>query len=137
MSDDQTEDLTLLGQSGVKPPDSPDQAEIETFKNTHPNRDYSITFHCPEFTAVCPITGQPDFGTITIEYIPDETCIESKALKLYLHAFRNQGIFHENVVNRILDDLVKACAPRAMIVNGSFNARGGIAIDITAEHEAD
>ena len=72
---DQTEDLTLLGQSGVKPPDSPDQADIETFKNTHPNRDYSITFHCPEFTAVCPITGQPDFGTITIEYIPGETCI--------------------------------------------------------------
>jgi 7-cyano-7-deazaguanine reductase len=134
MSTDETKHLTLLGQSGVKPPDSPDDAVIETFANTHPDRSYTITFHCPEFTAVCPITGQPDFGTITVSYIPAKSCIESKALKLYLHSFRNQGIFHENVVNRILDDLVKAVSPRQMTVLGEFNARGGISIEVMAEH---
>ncbi len=107
---------------------------IEVFPNQHPGRDYTIEIHCPEFTAVCPKTGLPDFGTIIIRYIPDETCIELKAFKYYLLEFRNQGIFYENVVNRILDDLVDACDPRWMEVRGEFSKRGGIHTNVTASH---
>jgi 7-cyano-7-deazaguanine reductase len=95
-------------------------------------REYEITFDCPEFTALCPITGQPDFGRIEIRYVPDRECLESKSLKLYLFAFRNQGTFHEAVVNRILDDVVKAIRPRKAVVLGDFNARGGIALRVEA-----
>ena len=126
--------LSLLGVSRTETPPSPDDAVLEAFENRNPERDYTITFDCPEFTAVCPITGQPDFGVITIDYIPDTLCVESKALKLYLGSFRNQGIFHEAVVNRILDDLVAAVSPRAMTVTGDFNARGGISISVVATH---
>lgn len=126
--------LTLLGQSRTVYPDSPDKAELESFENTHPDRDYWITFHCPEFTALCPITGQPDFGVITIEYVPGRLCIESKSLKLYLFAFRNHGSFHEAAVNRILDDVIRAIKPRKARVIGRFNPRGGLAITVTAEH---
>jgi len=109
-------------------------AEIETFDNPHANRDYVIRHVAPEFTSVCPKTGQPDFGTIEIEYVPDAACIELKSLKLYLQGFRNEGIFYEDVVNRILDDLVAACSPRRMKVTGTFSTRGGIHSVVTAEH---
>ena len=110
---------------------------LETFPNPSPQRDYTITHSCPEFTSVCPKTGQPDFGIIDIEYIPDELCIELKSLKLYYYSFRNEGIYYEAVVNRILDELVAVCGPRWMRVTGSFNARGGISSVIVAETALD
>ncbi len=103
---------------------------METFENAYNEHDYCVRLECPEFTALCPITGQPDFGHITIEYIPDTLCVESKALKLYLFSFRNEGVFHEAVVNRIATDVTKAIAPREGRVTGRFNARGGIAITV-------
>ena len=109
---------------------------LETFPNQFPNRDYRIEITCPEFTAVCPKTGQPDFGTIVIDYGPDQACIELKSLKLYLFAYRDKGIFYEHSVNTILDDLVAACRPRRMTVIGQFNPRGGITSRITASYEA-
>ncbi|HAS84142.1 MAG TPA: NADPH-dependent 7-cyano-7-deazaguanine reductase QueF [Verrucomicrobia bacterium] len=124
-------ELTLLGQSKTVYPDHPDNARLEAFENRYADRDYWIQFDCPEFTALCPMTGQPDFGHITIRYIADKRCVESKSLKLYLFAFRNHGTFHEEVVNRILDDLVSTIHPRQAIVKGVFNPRGGISI--TAE----
>jgi 7-cyano-7-deazaguanine reductase len=111
-------------------------ADIETFPNRHPGRDYTIRHTCPEFTSVCPKTGQPDFGTITVTYVPDRLCVELKSLKLYLQAFRNQGIFYEAVTNVILDDLVAAVAPRRMEVIGDFRVRGGISSVVTATYEA-
>ena len=126
--------LSLLKAGERNYPSSPDRARLETFANAHPGRDYTIVFDCPEFTALCPITGQPDFGRLTIDYVPDRRCIESKSLKLYLFSFRNHGTFHEEAVNRILDDLVKACSPRRMTVTGDFNARGGIALRVRAEY---
>ncbi len=107
---------------------------LETFPNPKPDRDYEITFECPEFTCVCPMTGQPDFATIRIRYTPDRLCVELKSLKLYLWAFREEGHFHEAVTNRILDDLVAAIAPRQMTVIGDFNVRGGIHTIVTATH---
>lgn len=107
---------------------------LETFPNPRPERDYEIEIACPEFTSMCPKTGLPDFGTITIRYTPASTCIELKSLKYYLLAFRNQGIFYEAATNRILDDLVAACQPRRMTVVGDFTARGGITTRVTAEH---
>lgn len=100
--------------------------QLETFENKYPNRDYTITIVNKEFTSVCPKTGLPDFGTITIQYVPDKTCLELKALKYYFLAFRNEGIFYESVINKILDDLVAACSPRSMTVKGEFTVRGGI-----------
>ena len=108
--------------------------DLDTFANTYPGRDYTIEMVCPEFTAVCPKTGQPDFGTIRIRYVPDEKCLELKSLKLYLWSFRDQGIFHEAVTNSILEDLVAACAPRRMTVVGDFNVRGGISTVVTVEY---
>ncbi|HEY7218839.1 MAG TPA: preQ(1) synthase [Candidatus Binatia bacterium] len=108
--------------------------ELETFANPRPERDYEIDMECPEFTCVCPRTGQPDFATIRIKYVPDKLCVELKALKLYLWSYRNQGAFHEAVVNKILDDLVQACQPRKMTVTGDFNVRGGIHTTVTASH---
>lgn len=110
------------------------QPEIETFSNPNPNRDYSIDIDCPEFTSVCPRTGQPDFGSIRISYVPDRSCIELKSLKLYLQSYRQQGIFYEAVTNQILDDLVAACGPKQMTVSGDFSARGGITTVVTARH---
>jgi 7-cyano-7-deazaguanine reductase len=108
---------------------------LEVFENPRPERNYTIIHTCPEFTSVCPITGLPDFGTITIEYVPDRLCVELKALKYYLFGFRQKGIFYEAVVNQILDDLVRACAPRRMTVTGDFNVRGGISSRIVAVYE--
>jgi 7-cyano-7-deazaguanine reductase len=106
---------------------------IDVFPNPAPHRNYTIQHVCPEFTSVCPKTGQPDFATIDLEYIPDETCIELKSLKLYYYSFRNEGIFYEGVVNRLLDELSDACHPRWMRVSGCFNVRGGISSVIVAE----
>jgi 7-cyano-7-deazaguanine reductase len=107
---------------------------IDVFPNPYPGRDYSIAMECPEFTAVCPKTGQPDFGTIRIRYIPDQVCIELKSLKLYLWSYRQQGIFHEAVTNKILNDLVAACCPRKMHVEGEFNVRGGISTVVMVDY---
>ncbi|MDX9754171.1 MAG: preQ(1) synthase, partial [bacterium] len=104
------------------------------FENAYPDRDYTITINAYEFTSVCPKTGNPDFGTITIEYIPDDRCIELKSLKYYLFGYRNEGIFYEMVINRILDDLVEACDPRWIEVKGDFSVRGGIDTVITASY---
>ncbi len=108
---------------------------LETIPNPEPGRDYTIDLVCPEFTCVCPKTGQPDFATFEISYVPDQTCVELKSLKLYLWSFRDEGHFHEAVTNRILDDLVAALRPRKMRVVGDFNVRGGIHTLITAEFE--
>jgi 7-cyano-7-deazaguanine reductase len=107
---------------------------LETFLNRHPGRDYTIVHSCPEFTALCPITGQPDFATIRITYVPDRLCVELKSLKLYLHSYRDRGIFYEHVTNAILDDLVAAVKPRRMTVEGEFNVRGGIASTVRADY---
>jgi 7-cyano-7-deazaguanine reductase len=109
-------------------------ARLETFPNPSPGRDYEIRFECPEFTCLCPKTGQPDFAVIRIRYVPDETCVELKSLKLYLWSFRDEGHFHEAVTNRILDDLVQALAPRRMSVEGDFYVRGGIHTVVVAQH---
>ena len=111
-------------------------APLETFPNQFPDREYEIEITCPEFTAVCPKTGQPDFGTIIITYVPAETCIELKSLKLYLFDYRDRGIFYEHSINTILDDLVAACRPRRMTVVGQFTPRGGISSRITARYAA-
>jgi 7-cyano-7-deazaguanine reductase len=110
---------------------------LETFENEFPNRDYTIIHTTPEFTSLCPKTGQPDFATIDIDYIPDELCIELKSLKLYLNSYRNDGVFFESVTNRILEDLVKVCSPRYMLVSAEFNVRGGISSVIEAEYESE
>ncbi len=105
---------------------------VETFPNPKPGRDYEIVIRCPEFTSVCPVTGQPDFGTITVRYTPDRLCLELKSLKLYLQGYRNRGIYYEAATNAILDDLAGACAPRSMTVEGAFTARGGITTTVLA-----
>ncbi len=110
-------------------------AALDTFPNRHPGRDYSIVHTCPEFTALCPKTGQPDFATIVISYVPDALCVELKSLKLYLQAYRNRGIFYEHVTNVILDDLVAAVKPRSMTVEGRFAVRGGISSLVRASYE--
>ena len=111
-----------------------DKAKLELFENPSPGRDYTITTRCPEFTSVCPKTGQPDFGEIVIEYCPDKLCIELKSLKFYMQSFRNEGIFYESLTNKILDDLVAACKPRWMTVHSSFSPRGGITTDVLAKY---
>lgn len=117
-------------------PSEPSQA-LETFDNPHPDRDYTIRMEIPEFTCLCPRTGQPDFATLELEYVPDLLCVELKALKLYIWSFRDEGHFHEDVTNRILGDLVAATAPRFMRLTGRFNVRGGIWTTVTAEHRQD
>jgi 7-cyano-7-deazaguanine reductase len=109
---------------------------LETFDNPHRHRDYLIEIVCPEFTSVCPKTGQPDFGTLTIRYVADAKCVELKSLKLYLQQYRNEGIFYEDVTNRILDDLVAVLRPRRMTLSAAFTARGGIMTTVTANFEA-
>ena len=111
-------------------------ALLETFTNPHSGRDYVVQHTCPEFTSVCPKTGQPDFGTVRITYVPDGLCVELKSLKLYLWSYRNVGAFHEAVTNKILDDLVAATQPRAMTVEGDFLVRGGIHTVVEASHRA-
>ena len=117
-------------------PTSPSK-QLDTIANPHPYRDYEIEFTCPEFTCVCPMTGQPDFATFTIKYVPDERCVELKSFKLYLWSFRDEGHFHEDVTNIILNDLVEAIAPRRIEIVGEFNVRGGIRTVVRATHVKD
>ena len=126
--------LTLLGNPQAAFPKSPQQATLEAFPNPNRPRDYSIRIDCPDFTSLCPVTGQPDFAEIVVEYVPDDRCVETKSLKLYLASYRNVHSFNEAVINRILDDLVAACHPRRMRIEGRFVARGGLALTVTAEH---
>lgn len=127
---DASERLTLLGRE-VRGP----VRKLETFPNQHQGRRYFVTLVCPEFTSVCPVTGQPDFATITTRYIPNKRILESKSLKLYLWSYRGERIFNEHLTNRILDDLVKALNPIYCQVNGDFNSRGGISISVEAKYE--
>src|SRR5262245_34141879 len=115
---------------------TPFQSQLETFDNQFPERDYVIEIVCPEFTSVCPKTGQPDFGTLVFTYTPEKKCVELKSLKLYLQQFRNEGIFYENITNRILDDFVAVIAPRRLKLVAAFSARGGITTNVTATYEA-
>ena len=127
--------LTLLGRSDAAFPEQPSRATLETFANRYPQREYLIRFECEDFTSLCPITGQPDFARLRIEYVAAEQCIETKSLKFYLSSYRNAAAFNEEVANRILDDLVAACQPRRMKVFGQFAARGGISLSVEASHE--
>ena len=122
------EGITLLGNQKVKYPDDYAPEVLETFLKKHPDNDYFVKFNCPEFTSLCPITGQPDFATITISYVPGEKMVESKSLKLYLFSFRNHGDFHEDCVNIIMKDLIKLMDPKYIEVTGIFTPRGGISI---------
>ena len=110
---------------------------LEVFANPNPNRDYEIEIEAPEFTSVCPKTGQPDFGAVIVVYIPDRKCIELKSLKYYLQQFRNKGIFYEDITNRILDDMVKACSPKFMEITTRWRPRGGISTNVTAVYSKD
>ena len=121
------DDLTLLGAKAAIPTDYNPNV-LETFANAHPDRDYLVTLRCPEFTTLCPITGQPDFATLLINYIPNERLVESKSLKLYLFSFRNHGDFHEDVTNVVMNDLIDLMQPKYIEVKGLFVPRGGIAI---------
>ena len=109
--------------------------QLELFENPKPKRDYFLTIRCPEFTSLCPKTGQPDFGEITIEYCPDKLCIELKSLKFYMQSYRNRGVFYEALTNEILDDLSKVCKPRWMKITSRFTPRGGITTEVCAEHK--
>lgn len=135
LSDDERRDAAQVAAwaTGTEAIDSA-AAELFGFANAYPQRDYEITIDCPEFTAVCPMTGQPDFGRIVIKYVPDKSCVELKALKLYIQAYRSVGIFHEAVTNRILEDLVKAIAPRRLEVLGEYRPRGGIVTTVRAQY---
>lgn len=128
------DDLTLLGRSESRLPASPEEAALETFPNRNPDRNYRIELETAEFSSLCPVTGQPDAAKLTIAYVPDQLCLETKSLKFYLASFRNTAAFNEEVVNRILDDLVAACSPRTMTVRGAFAARGGIRLTAEASH---
>ena len=128
-SNEETEGITLLGNQGTKYEMDYNPGVLETFVNKHQENDYFVKFNCPEFTSLCPITGQPDFATITISYVPDVNMVESKSLKLYLFSFRNHGDFHEDCVNVIMKDLIKLMEPKYIEVWGKFTPRGGISID--------
>ncbi|MDC3416884.1 preQ(1) synthase [Aquibacillus salsiterrae] len=127
--DGDLQNITLLGNQNTKYSFDYTPEVLETFDNQHPNRDYFVKFNCPEFTTLCPKTGQPDFGTVYIRYIPDERMVESKSLKLYLFSFRNHGDFHEDSMNIIMNDLIDLMNPRYIEVWGKFTPRGGISID--------
>lgn len=127
-SDSELAGVTLLGNTATKYPDNYAPEVLEKFPNKHPGNDYMVTFNCPEFTSLCPKTGQPDFASIKINYIPDGFLVESKSLKLYLFSFRNHGDFHEDCVNIIMKDLVKLLEPKYIEVEGIFTPRGGISI---------
>ncbi|MFW5730052.1 MAG: preQ(1) synthase [Desulfonatronovibrionaceae bacterium] len=130
---DDVSKLKLLGRTGPQYPSRVDPGILETFPNRFVHRDYEVVMTTDEFTSLCPVTGQPDYGSIEVRYIPDEWCLESKSLKFYLFSYRQEPTFMETVVNRILDDLTAACLPRKMSVLGRFRARGGIAIDVRAD----
>ena len=128
--------LTLLGKSEARLPSSPTEAQLETFPNPA-RRPYRIRFETADFTSLCPVTGQVDFAQVTIEYVPDTLCVESKSLKFYLASYRNERAFNEAAANRILDDFVRACSPHEAVVTAEFSARGGIALTVRAEYPND
>lgn len=128
------DDLTLLGHSENRLPASPDEAKLETFDNCRPGRRFWIRLDCPEFSSLCPVTGQPDTAHLLIRYVPGARCVETKSLKFYLASFRNLPAFNEEIVNRILDDLVAALDPVELHVEGKFGARGGIQLTCSASH---
>lgn len=130
----ETQGLSKLGGETRYRFENPDASILEAFPNRYPGRNYVITFEHPEFTSLCPMTGQPDFGTIRVRYAPGEKCVESKAFKLYMAAFRNHGSFMESLTNKICDDLVSVLAPRRMTVEGLFNVRGGTRISVRVEY---
>jgi 7-cyano-7-deazaguanine reductase len=129
--------LSLLGKADARAPVKPSSRVLETFANRFSRRSYWIRFDCADFTSLCPITAQPDFARIRIDYIPDERCIETKSLKFYLASYRDVRSFNEEIVNRILDDLVEACTPRRLTVHGEFATRGGITVTVDATYPAD
>lgn len=124
--------LTLLGHSETGVPESPERSILETFANHNAKRNYWIKLDCREFSSLCPVTGQPDYARIRIEYIPGELCVETKSLKFYLASYRNQAGFNEEIVNRIADDLIAVCQPRKLFIQGAFGARGGIGLTVEA-----
>jgi 7-cyano-7-deazaguanine reductase len=128
------QNLSLLGKADTRLPASPEEAKLEIFPNQRPGRRYWITLNCPEFSSLCPVTGQPDSAKIVIRYVPGETCVETKSLKFYLASFRNQPAFNEEIVNRILDDLVAALKPQELVVRGEFAPRGGIQLTTEATY---
>lgn len=132
----ETAGLTKLGAHAPYSFNGPEGAMLEAFPNRYPDRDYVISFEHPEFTSLCPMTGQPDFGTIRVQYVPGERCVESKSFKLYMGAFRNHGSFMESLTNKIADDLAALLGPRRMTVEGLFNVRGGTRISIRVEYLA-
>ena len=134
MHDEDKNGLTLLGRSEAGLPLSPDDAVLETFPNRNSGRDYLVELDCPDFSSLCPVTGQPDAARMRIVYIPDESCVETKSLKFYLASFRNHAAFNEDIVNRILDDIVASCAPRQALVRGEFAPRGGIRLSAEARY---
>jgi 7-cyano-7-deazaguanine reductase len=127
-------ELTLLGRSENRLPGSPDEANLETFPNCRPGRRFWIHLDCPEFSSLCPVTGQPDTAHLVIRYVPDERCVETKSLKFYLASFRNLAAFNEEIVNRVLDDLVAAMDPLEIHISGKFSPRGGIQLTAEASH---
>ncbi|MFH1414459.1 MAG: preQ(1) synthase [Elusimicrobiota bacterium] len=129
--------ITILGSGKTGYPQSPDNAELETFNNPSQGNEYTVEFETAEFTSLCPVTAQPDFADIVIEYVPDAYCIESKSLKLYLFSYRNYTGFAEKIVNNILDDIVSACSPKSAKVIGYFTPRGGISIKVESEYKGE
>ena len=129
-----SDELSLLGRSESRLPASPDEAVLETFANCRPGRRYWITLDAPEFSSLCPVTGQPDSARLEIRYIPGDRCVETKSLKFYLASFRNQPAFNEEIINRILDDLVAALEPVELVVRGEFSPRGGVQLTCEARH---
>ncbi|MEI6035233.1 MAG: preQ(1) synthase [Verrucomicrobiae bacterium] len=127
----------LLGNSETKYPERPSSGILETFANRFSHRSYWICFDCSEFTSMCPVTGQPDFAVIHVRYVPNLLCIETKSLKFYLASYRHTRSFNEEIVNRILEDLVESCSPRQMEVHGEFSSRGGISVTVDASYEED
>ncbi|MDR2891473.1 MAG: preQ(1) synthase [Deltaproteobacteria bacterium] len=134
MTTQETQGLSKLGSPTAFKFDSPDIAMLEAFPNRYPQNNYVITFEHPEFTSLCPMTGQPDFGVITLRYVPDERCVESKSFKLYMGAFRNHGSFMESLCNKIAEDLTNLLAPRRLTLEGEFNVRGGTGISVRVEY---
>ena len=126
--------LRLLGHSTSKLPQKPDRKILETFPNRNSKRDYWVSLTCPEFTVLCPVTGQPDFGTLAIRYVPNELCVETKSLKFYLASFRSQHAFGEDVINRIADDLIAVLCPRQFSLHAQYTPRGGISLSVVIEH---
>ena len=131
---DDLEQLSLLGRPETRLPAKPDEAVLETFPNQRAGRRYWITLNCPEFSSLCPVTGQPDSARLVIRYVPSARCVETKSLKFYLASFRNHPAFNEEIVNRVLEDLVAALAPEELIVRGDFAPRGGIQLSAEARH---